>query len=482
MVAQHSESVPGFARLHALDSEFLHLEDARSPMHIGGLCVFEGPAPSVADCVHLLQHKLALVPRYRMRLRSVPLGLGRPVWVNAERFEPAEHLHVVRGPHDAAALDELMGRIMSERLDRRRPLWELWLVEDVTPGRWALVTKVHHALVDGISSTELMSLILDTEPQPELPPPELYRPGPAPSRRALVQDALSGLAQDLQGWGRALSGAARNPQQAQQQAREIGEGLWNFARAFMVRRSSSLQGPIGGERAYAHVPAELAQVREIKRAFGTTLNDVVLCVLAAGYRELLQLRGDDPARARVRSLVPVSVRAPDARGVPGNQVSAVLYDLPVGVADPVERLATVARDMERLKASHMIEAGFFCTQLGDLAPPFVLGPVTRALARAMHWFPQSVLATVTTNVPGPRQPLYCLGRRLCEWYPYVPITQGARLGTAVLSYAGQLAFGITSDREHVPTLWAFTRALQRDLRELSVRAAATTKDSSHDTT
>jgi diacylglycerol O-acyltransferase len=461
-------------RLSVLDAGFLHLEDASSPMHIGGVSLFEGPAPSRDEVIRLLEAKLDLLPRYRQRVRVPPLELGRPVWVDDERFEPRRHLRhaVLPAPAGAAALDALVGRIMSPVLPRDRPLWELWIVEGLAEGRWALVSKVHHAMVDGVAGVDLQTTLLEAARDAPLPAARPFRPDDPPSGARLVLDAWGGLASDA---GTLALGALRtlaHPLRAAGLVAGAARGLATFARKILTVRSGALQGTVDVGRTYARASVALAEVQAIRAAFGGTVNDVVLAALAGGYRALLAAHGGDPRRGPLRSLVPVSVRAPAERGHAGNRVSAILCDLPVDVADPIERVRAVHAQMERLKASHMAEAGLLVVLLGDLAPPMVLGPATRLLARAMHRVPQRAVATVTTNVPGPRQPLYLRGRRMLEWSPYVPITQGVRVGTAILSYAGRLAFGITTDSRTVPDAAVLARAVEEELASLAAAARA----------
>lgn len=459
-------------RLSTLDAEFLHLEDDRSPMHIGGVSLFDAPAPSHEELLGLLEARLDLVPRYRQRVRVPPLELGRPVWVDDPRFHLRRHLRhaVLPPPGDAAALDALVGRIMSPVLLRDRPLWELWIVEGLADGRWAMVSKVHHAIVDGIAGVDLVTTILSRSPEAPLPAAGSFHPGVQPSGMRLVLDAWEGLAADAATLARGAGGALAHPLRAARLVAGTAVGLATFAGKILTWRDGALQGTVGVGRAYAHASTALADVQAIRAAFGGTVNDVVLAALAGGYRALLAAHGGDPDRARLRSLVPVSVRLPADRGNTGNRVSAILCDLPVEIADPVDRVRAVHARMERLKGSHMAEAGVLSVLLGDLAPPMVIGPLTRLIARAMHHVPQRAVATVTTNVPGPREPLYLLGRRMLEWFPYVPITQGVRVGTAILSYAGRIAFGITADARSVPDAALLARAVEEEIARLAAAA------------
>jgi diacylglycerol O-acyltransferase / wax synthase len=439
-------------RMGTLDAEFLHLEDGVAHMHIAGISVFEGPAPAVDELLELLAAKMHLIPRYRQRARTVPLELGRPVWVDDPHFNLTYHVRntALPRPGDDAALCRLMGRLMSQPLDRNRPLWESWLVEGLDDGRWALISKVHHCMVDGVSGVDLLTVLLDVDRQVELPEPQPWEPDEEPSTVAMVVDAWGGLAQDLAGLARRAPEVVRDPLGLVRAVGTTGSGLLHLGQHLGATPPLSIEGPIGPHRVWAHSSASIDDVRRIRKTSGGTLNDVVLAAVANGYRTLLLSRGEDADSAVVRTLVPVSVRTEDARGEFDNRVSAILYELPVQIADPVERLNLVKVEMAQLKASHMAEAGDVVTTLGDLAPPMVVGAVSRLAMRVMHRLPQRSVNTVTTNVPGPQFPLYCLGREMLEYRPFVPLSHGVRVGTAILSYNGRLAFGVTGDLDTAP--------------------------------
>ncbi len=464
-------------RLHLLDAQFLHLEDAAAPMHIACISIFAGPVPQAAEIEALFRSKLHQVPRYRQRVRFVPLELGRPVWIDDPRFDLGYHLRrtALPAPHDDRALCNLMGRIMSQPLDRDRPLWEAWVVEGLKGRRWALISKIHHCLVDGISGIELLAALLDTERESRLPDVVPWTPAAEPSDLALVLDAWRGLAGDAFAWARKTRDGLTHPADGVRAVVETGQGLIGFARRLLIKPPSSIVGTVGTHRVYAHASVTLDDVRTVRKGLGGTVNDVVLAAVTAGIRALLLHRGEPIGPAGIRSLVPVSVRTADARGISDNRVSALLCDLPVHLADPRERLRVLSAQMAELKGSHMVEAGEWATELGDLAPPMVVGTVTRLVTRAMHQLPQRAINTVVTNVPGPPFTLHCLGRTLLECLPYVPIIQGVRVGTAALSYDGRIAFGITGDYDSARDVDVMAAAIAVEVRALVrlARRAAT---------
>ncbi len=455
-------------RMNALDAEFLHLEDGIGHMHIGGVCVFPDPPPTFDDIARMIAAKLHLIPRYRQRVRSVPFELGRPVWVDDPHFNLAYHLRhtALPAPGDDTEFCRLMGRIMSQPLDRDRPLWETWLVEGLEGGQWALIFKVHHCMVDGIAGVELVRVLLDLDAAIKVAVPEPWEPQPEPHGAAKVFDAWGGLAGNVIATARGLPRAIAHPPDILRSAVGTARGLARFAGDLGATPPLSIEGSIGPHRTWAHSSASLGDVRTIRSVFGGTVNDVVLAAVSGGYRDLLLSRGEDADRALVRSMVPVSTRHDDGQGVPDNRVSILLYDLPVQVADPVERLEVVHEQMTELKASHMAEAGETVTDIGNLAPPMVMGTVSRMVVRALHRLPQRSINTVTTNVPGPQFPLYCLGREMLEYRPFVPISHGVRVSTAILSYNDRLFFGITGDYSTAPDVQVLASAASEGIEQL----------------
>ncbi|MGO8877697.1 MAG: WS/DGAT/MGAT family O-acyltransferase [Acidimicrobiales bacterium] len=434
-------------RLGPLDASFLYLEDGITHMHIASCAIFEGPAPAYEEVATAIAGKLGQVPRYRQVVHFVPFELGRPVWADDPHFKLEYHLRhtALPAPGGPAELRLLMGRLMSQELDRRRPLWETWILEGLEDGRWALVTKIHHCMADGVSGTDLLAVVLDVERHPSPATIEEWLPEAEPSGLRLAAEALVGLARSPYEQLRAARRLLQAPGRAVRQLRDLAEGVGSYARRFVPTEPTSIVGSIGPNRRWTWASADLADLKAIRRAQGGTVNDVILAVIAGGFRELLLGRGEPVERLVVRTLVPVSIRREDEHGLYNNRVSAVFADLPVAIEDPVDRLTAVHEQMEALKASHQTLAGESLTALGELTPFVGIALGERAAMAMLRHLPQHSVNTVTTNVPGPQFPLYLAGREMVEYLPFVPIAHGVRLGVAITSYNGGVAFGITGD-------------------------------------
>ena len=355
-------------RLNPLDAVFVDAEDGdpHVSMAIASIAVFEGPAPSHEEFLAYLAGRLPRVTRYRHKLRTVPFRLGRPVWVEDPDFDLRYHVRrtALPAPGGDQQLAELMARVMSQRLDRDHPLWEYWVVEGLPEGRWALISKVHHCMVDGVSGTDLYRVIFDFSPEPPPPVTDDRTVAAEPSSAELAaRAALDAVVLPVRE-ALALSRAVADPAAAVRQAAETARAMAKLAPALRPATGSSLSGHIGRQRRYTWARVSLDDVKTIKQELGGTVNNVVLAAISGGFRTLLLARGEEPGPHMVRSLVPVSVRAPGEENVYENQVSAVLADLPVHVADPAERLAAVRAELLGLKASKEAVAGEALTSLG----------------------------------------------------------------------------------------------------------------------
>jgi diacylglycerol O-acyltransferase / wax synthase len=452
-------------RMSTLDAGFYFVEHENVPMHIGSLVVFEGPAPSYRELTRLYEAKLPAVPRYRQVVKQAPFQLFRPMWVDDEHFQITNHVRRARvqPPGGARQLRELAAQIFAQRLDRARPLWEGWLLTGLKGGRWAIISKVHHCMVDGVGGNDLMTEVFDVTSaaaQPAEPP--LWHPEPAPS----LADQLAGGILDTVEWPLRL--LVDTPSFILQRLAtpdallDFVQGLTGSARRLTTPSASSLNGPIGPYRRWAWTGVSLAKVKEIRSAHGGTVNDVLLAGITRGFRDLLAGRGELTDEVVVRSLVPVSVRGRDEQGVITNRVSAVLANLPAGEADPVRRLELLRAQMDDLKRTHQPVGAELLTELLGLAAPTLMALGSRA-AFSMG---QPLVQTVTTNVPGPRFPLFIGGRRMVRVYPYVPLGDNVRISVAIYSYLDRVTFGITADYDAVPDVSVLAKGIRRGLAEL----------------
>jgi diacylglycerol O-acyltransferase len=456
-------------RLSPLDASFLHIEDDVSHMHIASVAIFEGPQPAFAEIVAMVDAKLGLVPRYRQVVKFVPFDLGRPVWVDDPHFKIEYHLRhtALPAPGGEAELRKLVGRVMSQQLDRSKSLWEIWVVEGLEDGRWAMLSKTHHAMVDGVAGTDLLAVIMDLSPDAARPEVPAWTPRPTPSGGRLAADAVLHVVRSPYEQVRALQASTRAVRQAVSHAAEVGQGV--VAMAGLVRSTppSSLNGPLGPHRRYAWASTAVDDIKAIRRGLGGTFNDVVLASITNGFRELLLSRGESVDRV-VRSLVPVSVRPRDGSGKAvgdgtfENKVSAMFAELPVNIEDPAERLHAITQQMEGLKDSKQAVAGEALTSMSGFAPPMLLALGMRLATRAA----QRNVNTVTTNVPGPQFPLYAAGRKMLRAFPYVPLGGQIRIGIAIFSYNGEVNFGITGDYDSTADIDVMTQGIEDGMAEM----------------
>ncbi|HET8980654.1 MAG TPA: wax ester/triacylglycerol synthase family O-acyltransferase [Solirubrobacteraceae bacterium] len=472
--------MPNPDRLTGLDSSFLHLERDAAHMHVAGCMVFEGDPPGYEELVDQIMSRLHLVPRYRQRLAFVPLGQGRPVWVDDPHFNVGFHVRhtALPSPGGEDQLRRLAGRVFSQALDRSRPLWEIWLVEGLSEERFALLSKTHHALVDGISGVDIATVLFDTtpDPMPVAPPDHEWVPRPLPSEAQLLADALLERATVPAEIVRGVKAALRGPRHvAERLGRALG-GISAIARAgLQTAPPSPLNVRIGPHRRFTWVQGDLQQFKSVKNALGGTVNDVVLAAVAGALGRYLRLHGQATDETVLRAMVPVSVRADVERGALGNRVAAMWAPLPVGITDPVERLVTISREMDGLKSSGQAVGAQVLTELTGFAPPTIMAQAARLQAR------QRLFNLVVTNIPGPQFPLYMLGRRLEAMYPMVPLAENQALGIAIMSYDGQLNFGLNADYDALGDLEALADELRAAIEELVAVAGEEARNGSRPT-
>jgi WS/DGAT/MGAT family acyltransferase len=450
-----------------MDASFLHIEGPNNPMHIGGVSIFEGPAPPFERFEQMVDSKLDLVPRYRQKVRFVPLGLGRPVWVEDPHFNLSYHLRhsALPRPGTEEVLRRTAARIFAQHLDRRKPLWEIWMVEGLSQNRWALLSKVHHCMVDGVSATDLMTVMFEESPPADVE--DAWVPEPEPSGAELVLRTLGRQVSSPSEQLRVVRAATRRPRASLAKAGDLVKGMTSAAGLLRPLGSSSLVGPVGPHRTWSTASVHLSDVKTIRASLGGTVNDVVLAIAAGGLRDLLISRGEEVDDRTVRALVPVSVRSPGERGTYNNRVSAMFAELPVGIADPVARLQTIRRQMDGLKQSKQAVAGDVLTSLSGFAPPMLLAMGGRLAARS----PSLGLQTGVTNVPGPQQALQTLGRRMLESFPFVPVIGHVRISIAIFSYDGNLYFGVTGDYDSSSDVDILTAGVERGAAELLAAAS-----------
>ncbi len=447
-------------RLSGLDASFLHMERAGAHMHVASTMIFEGPAPTHREFRHHIASRLHLVPRFRQKLRSVPLDQGRPVWVDDPHLNLEYHVRqtALPAPGSDEQLRNLAARIFSQQLDRSKPLWELWLVEGLGDGRFAIVGKSHHALVDGVSGVDITTVLfdLDREPSgtPATPPPWLARPEPSDLR--LIGDAMR---ERLTSPGEIVRGvrhALRGPRQV---LRGLG-ATTKILGAGMAAPHTPFNVEIGPHRRFAIVQAELADLKRVKDAHGGTVNDVILSIVAGALGNYLRARGHDTEELEMRAMVPVSVRAEEEHGALGNRISAMMAPLPVYSQDPVERLRVLTEQMGDLKSSGQAVGAEILTKITDFAPTTIASQAAR-LQPAQRFF-----NLVVTNVPGPQFPLYVLGRQMESIFPMVPLARRQALCVGIMSYNGRVDFGLIGDYDAMADLDSFALDLEAATREI----------------
>ena len=450
-------------RLSPLDVSFLHLERDVQQLNVGSTLVFEGPAPTHDEVCRAVEVLLPEFPRYRQHVRRVPLDLALPVWVDDPGFRLRDHVghRRLRSPATDDALRTLAVELISQPLDLDRPLWRTWLVTGLRGGRFALVNTNHHAMIDGISGTDIISVLLT--PSPAVPKsqtlPPAWDPAPEPTAARLAADALVELGSSpvraVQGLARAL-----RPRALPDSVAEV-VGMARFGEQ-MAHLELGLNGPIGPRRDWRWVRADLDDVKAVKNCHGGTVNDVVLAAIAGGFRALLLSRGQVVDGRTVRTMVPVSMRHPGDHGALGNRVSAVFADLPVGLKDPRDRLRAVTAQLHTLKTGGTALGVDALLGAADLLPGSLFALGVKAWAHS----PQRIFSTVTTNVPGPQTPLYLLGRRMTDMYPYIPLGADLRITIGIASYAGGLAWGVTGDHDAVPDLHVLSEGIEQSIAQL----------------
>jgi WS/DGAT/MGAT family acyltransferase len=460
-------------RLSPLDASFLHFEDAGAHMHVGSVALFEGRAPDPGRLIAHIESRLHLVPRYRQKLAFPPLAQARPVWIDDPHFNPGYHVRHTALPAPAGEEDlrRLAGRVFAQRLDRSKPLWEIWLVDRVGEDRFALISKTHHCLVDGVSGVDIATVVFDLEADPPPPPepPPVWHPRPEPSAASLVADALAERVTAPADAARAAAAVATDPRSSAGLAARALGGMGSFLRAAASAPPSPLNVPIGPHRRFAFHEASLDHVKAIKSGLGGTVNDVVLAAVAGGLRRWMLAEGHEVGGPELKAMVPMSTRADAERGALGNRVTTLYAPLPVGVAGVRDRFRIVHEAMAGLKESGQAVGADVLTRLTGFAPPTVLAQAARLQGR------QRLFNLTVTNVPGPQFALYLLGQRLAAVYPQVPLARNTALGIAIMSYDGKLFFGLLSDYDALPDVELVADCLGQEIEALAQEAGVSEK-------
>ncbi|MGI8550445.1 MAG: WS/DGAT/MGAT family O-acyltransferase [Dehalococcoidia bacterium] len=463
-------------RLSTQDASFLYVERPNQPMHLGSCSVYEGHV-SRADVIRVLEERIHLLPRYRQKAVFAPFGLAHPTWEDDPDFDASTHVEEVTlpAPGDDQVLSEVGGQLFGQMLDRNRPLWRIVLLHGRADGNTASLLMVHHAMVDGISGVELMMVLHDlkADAEPSNPAPSPWQPKPLPDPLSLLQDAIRDQLVDFARTWTAETFRLFKQGETEARRRELTNAMTSSAPALLrPAPATPFNGPLSTRRQFAWAEFSFAEIRSIRSALGGTINDVVLAVLSGALGRYLRAHGYPTDGVELRAMCPVSMRRAEERGALGNLVSMLFAPLYVGIADPIERLNRERSEIERLKQTDQAGGLYAMTSLANMVPP--------AFQAASLRFdvPNTLLNTVSTNVPGPQIPLYLSGHALRDWYPLGPLASSIGLFNAILSYNQKLTFGATVDPTRVPDVWFYVRCLKESFAELltAAQSSATAKE------
>jgi diacylglycerol O-acyltransferase len=452
-------------RLTAVDASFLHQEGPTSHMHVGGLTLLEGPPPPMEEFLEQIRKRLHLVPRYRHKLAYTALDSGRPVWVDDPSFNLEFHVRhtALPAPGSWEQLRNLTARVFSQALDRSKPLWEMWLIEGLWDNRFALISKTHHSLIDGIAGIDLATVLFDVskEPAPLRHSGRAWKPHPEPDTTELVAAGLRGAVRAGAEMVGAAVGALTHPEQTLERAREAAEGIGEIVWAGLnPAPASPLNVEIGPHRRFVGIAAQLDDFKLVKSTLGGTVNDVVLAVVTGALRSFLVARGVRTEGMELRALVPVSVRTVGERHEGGNRIAAMRGPLPVYIADPLQRLRFVKHAMDGLKESKQALGAEVIAGAQNFAPPTILAQASRLN------FSTRLFNLIVTNVPGPQFPLYVLGRRIERVFPVAFLPENHALAVAIMSYDGEMNFGLLGDFDALPEIESIGESIKAELATL----------------
>ncbi|MFL6240939.1 MAG: WS/DGAT/MGAT family O-acyltransferase [Actinomycetes bacterium] len=451
-------------RLSSVDAGFLHAEDGTDAhMHIGGLAILEGPPPTIEEFTDHIASRLHLVPRYRQRVVQPPLQTGRPLWVDDADFTITYHVRHTGLPRPGTdeQLRRLVGRIASQRLDRTKPLWEIWLIEGLVDDRFAIINKTHHALVDGVGGVDILTALFDLERDAPRAQPDEWNPSATPGTSGLLTHGATSAVRSVAGIATGLLGAAANPRNSARRVAEAGQGVLEIGQRLVdPAPSTPLNRKPGPHRRFATVSCDLDDFKTVKNALGGTVNDVVLTVVAGALGRFLQARGMETTGLVLRACVPMSVRTDDQRGGAGNRITIMVAPLPVGTPDPIERLAQVRAAMDGVKNSKQAVGAETLTKMEDFMPPTVLAQAARL------GFSPRLYNVLVTNVPGPQFPVYLLGRQMLALFPVAFLAPTHLLAIGIISYNGRVTLGLIGDYDGMPDLDLIAKEIESALDEL----------------
>jgi WS/DGAT/MGAT family acyltransferase len=446
--------------LSTLDASFLQAEDSdpHVSLAVGGVSIIEGPAPEYREIAEAFAQRAQAIPRCTQVLHTHPFDLGSPEWVDDKAFDIAHHLHRVGLPHpgDDAELYAVIANIMEQRLDRERPLWECWIIEGLTDGRWAMLMKIHHCIADGIATAQMLAKLSDDGAGETFATDIRAAKESGSSLLDLLRPRLNPL-DWMNDVLRATVAVASAAEHALVGAAELTAHLLTAA------PESSLNGSVAKMRRFSAARVDLAVMNQVRRDFDVTLNDVALAAITNSYRTMLLDRGETPGPNALRTLVPVSVRSADDFNVTDNRVSAMLPLLPVDEPDPVKQLQTVHSRLTRAKGSGQREGGSAVIAAAGNIPFAFSAWAIRLLTR----LPQKSVTALATNVPGPRGRQRVMGREVLEILPIPPIALHLRTGIAMVSYADSFFFGITADFDSAPDIDKLARGIEDAVEHLA---------------
>ena len=451
-------------RLNSVDAGFLHQEDGRdSHMHIGGLAIYEGPPPTEDELLAHMASRMHLVTRFRQKLAYPPLGSGRPVWVDDSTFSLEYHVRrsALPRPGNEEQLLRLVSRLISQRLDRSKPLWEVWVVEGLTDDRWCMISKTHHALVDGVGGIDLMTALVDLTPEPRVVEPEPWVPAGSPGLTDYASRGARGAVEGVRELATGVLSRATDPRRLLGDSVERVGGVAEVLRNFVTPAPATpLNAAPGPHRTFSVVRTELKDFKSVKDALGGTLNDVVLTVVAGALRTYLEELGVDVNHVRLRACVPMSIRTSEQRGGAGNQISLMVAELPTDVADAGRRHELVSAHMGGLKKGRQSVGAQTLVQMEQWMPPNVLAQASRL------GFSSRLYNLLVTNVPGPQFPVYMMGRQMTEVFPIAFLAPEHRVAIAILSYDGAVSFGLLGDADGLGPLDPLAKGIDVALQEL----------------